>query len=386
MATDIVALDKLREETKERLDSFSSRVLSDLILVGQIPAPTGEEEERSKFVKERFVAAGLEDIGQDGVGNVFARRPGTEGRKTVGVFAGLDTIFPSEVDHHYDVTSTRVIGPGVAHDSLAASALVSIAEFLHEWDTPIKHNILFVGLARCAEQADQEGMRTFLTGSLDQLDAALVLQSIGLGRLSYFSFGSLKFDLMVELPQSHTPKGAIAKSSAIDVLADAVNLLLAIELPRHPNTVLNLGTIQGGESYDLWATQAKLGAEIRCESIEILSRVEEEVDEIASHLSSYYGCQVELRKFGRRTTAGLRFNHPVVRAFRQLMKELGIEPAPGPDSAAGSLAMAAGIPTVALGLTRGSRMGRQSYIEIEPARLGLLQVILALHRFGDLLG
>jgi len=385
MTTKTIKTKGLRQKAEERLDALSSRILSNLVLVGQTPAPTGEEEERAKYLGEHFVAAGLEDIGRDGVGNIFARRPGTEGRKTIGVFAGLDTIISREVDRHFDVTPSRIIGPGVAYDSLAASELLSIADFLNGWDVPIKDDLLFVGLARCADQADQEGMRTFLASPLGRLDAALVLESIGLGRLSYFAFGCLKFDLTVELPHGDIPKGGVAKSSAIDILADAVNLLLAIELPRHPKTVLNLGTIQGGESHELWATKANLGAEIRCESAEVLSRVEQEVDEIASHLSSYYGCQVNLRKFGRRTTAGVRFNHPMVRGLRQLMKELDIVPAPGHDSMAGSLAMAEGIPTVALGLTEGARAGLRSYIEIEPLRLGLLQVILALHQLGDLL-
>jgi len=383
--TNLIDNERLCRKAKEQIEKMSSRILSNLILVGQIPAPTGKEEERAKYLRQRFVAAGLEDVGQDSVGNVFARRPGTQGRKTLALFAGLDTIFPSEVDHHFDVTSDRVIGPGVAYESLAASALVSIAEFFHDWDIPIKDHLLFVGLARCAEQADQEGMRSFLASPLGRLDAALVLESIGLGRLSYFSFGCLKFDLTIHLPHGDLPSGALPQSSAINILADAVNLLLAIELPRHPNTVLNLGTIQGGESHELWATHARLGAELRCESPELLGRVEEEVDEIASHLGSYHACQVELRKFGRRTTAGIRFNHPIVRMLRQLMKELGIVPMPGPDTSAGSLAMAAGIPTVALGLTRGRRTGRQSHIEIEPIQTGLLQVILALHRLGDLL-
>ena len=66
---------------------------------------------------------------------------------------------------------------------------------------------------------------------------------------------------------------------AIDILADAVNLLLAIELPRHPKTVLNLCKIEGGESHGLWATKASLGAEIRSESPEVLSRVEGDVNE-----------------------------------------------------------------------------------------------------------
>jgi len=376
----------MRQEAEARLRDLHTRVLSNLIMLGQIPAPTGDEKERGKYLKERFTALGLEDISEDTFGNVFARRPGAQGRKTLALFAGIDTVFPKEVGYEYDVTPTQVIGPGVSYDSLAASSLISIAEFFTEWDRPLKDDILFVGLARCADQADQEGMRKFLESPLSRrIDGALMLESIGLGRLSYFSFGALKFDLTIDLPQGQLGRVGVSRSSAIEILADAVNLIQGIELPRHPKAGLNLGVIEGGESHEFWATKAKLGAEIRSESTEILAGVEEEVDEIALHLGSYYGCKASLRKFGRRTTAGLRFTHPIVRAIRRLLHGLDILPAPGPDTMAGSLAMAAGIPTVTLGLTQGTRAGKRSIIEIEPIHTGLLQVILALHQLGDLL-
>jgi acetylornithine deacetylase/succinyl-diaminopimelate desuccinylase-like protein len=379
-------IDSLKEEISHQLKDFFSRILANLIMTGQIPAPTGDEKDRAKYVSERFSASGLEDIGLDSAGNVFGRLPGSQGRQTVGIFAALDTPFSSEVDHHLEVTETRVIGPGVAYDSLAASTLVSLAEFLVEGNMPIKDDILFVGLAKCSNQSDQEGMRVFLENHPSELSWTLMLESIGLGRLSYFSFGSLKFDFLVDMQQSLAPPpGVIGPSSAINVLADAVNLLLSIELPRRPKAVLNLGLIEGGESHSSWANKARLGAEIRSESADVLQRVEQEVDEIAGHLCSYYSCDVKLNKFGRRINCGLRFSHPMVRTLRRIMQSIGIDPSPGPDSTAGSLAMAEGIPTVTLGLTNGQRAGRKSSIEIEPLHKGLLQVLLALHRMGDVL-
>ena len=374
----------LREKAEDRLRELSTRILSNLIMLGQIPAPSGDEGDRCQYLMDRFTALGLEDVGKDDSGNIYARRPGTVGKRTLGLFAGIDTVCSQEIEHNLDVTPSRVIGPGVAYDSLAASALVSVAEFLDEWDVPLEDDILFIGLARCADQADQEGMRDFLDGSTRRPDLALMLESITLGRLSYFSFGCLKFDLSIELQEGEWPEGGMGHSSAINVMADAVNLLLAIELPRRPKSVVNLGMIQGGDGHGNWASKASLAAEIRSESAETLARLEDEVNEIAGHLASYYSCHVDLHRFGRRVNAGLRFNHPMVRTLRSLMKELEITVSPGPDTTAGSLAMAAGIPTVTLGLTRGKRLGRESFIEIDPIHKGLLQVILALHRLGEL--
>lgn len=374
----------LRTRAEERLREFSPRILSNLIMVGQIPAPTGQEGARGEYIIERLVSLGLEDVGRDAAGNVYARRPGSRGLKTVGLFAPLDTPFSEEVDHHLTMSSSRVTGPGVANDSFAASALLSLAEFFEGWDYQMDNDLLLVWLTGCADQADHEGMRYFLQGRRSHLAYALMLESIGLGRLNYFTVGCLRFDLTVQIP-SDQPWGDLGVNSAANILADAVTLLLAIELPRRPKTILNIGLLQGGEAHGVLCTSASLGAELRSESADVLARVEREIDEIAGHVSSYYGCQVDLRKFGRRMPAGLRFSHPMVKTIRATMKDLGISPSPGPDTAAGSLAMAHGIPTSALALTRGRRAGKESHVEVEPIPLGLLHVILVLHRLEEAL-
>jgi hypothetical protein len=211
-----------------------------------------------------------------------------------------------------------------------------------------------------------------------------MIESIDLGRLSYFTVGCLRFDLTIQIP-TDLAWGDLGVNSAINILADAVTLLLGIELPRRPKTVLNIGLLQGGEGHGVLSTNARLGAELRSESAQILMRVEREIDEIVGHLSSYYGCRIDLRKFGRRTPAGLRFSHPMVKTIKTTMTELGISPLPGPDTTAGSLAMADGIPTATLALSHGRRAGKESHIEIEPLYLGLLQVILSLHRLEETL-
>lgn len=374
----------LRQKAEERLAELSARIVSNLIMVGQIPAPTGEEEARGEYIIERIVELGLEDVGRDATGNVYARRPGTRGLNTIGLFAPLDTLFPAEVDHHLAMSSSRVTGPGVTNDSFAASALLSLAEFFEGWEYPLDNDLLFVWLTGCADQADHEGMRYFLQGRHNRLAYALMLESIELGRLSYFTVGCLRFDLTIQIPTDRA-WGDLGVNSATNILADAVTLLLAIELPRRPKTVLNIGLLQGGEGHGVLSTEASLGAELRSESADVLARVEREIDEIAGHLSSYYGCQVDLRKFGRRMPAGLRFNHPMVKTIKATMTDLGIAPSPGPDTAAASLAMAHAIPTTTLALTRGRRAGKESYIEIEPIPLGLLHVILVLHRLEEML-
>ncbi len=167
------------------LEQLLSRILS-IRDAGQILAPAASSS--GSLLDGPFYALGLQEVVQDSAGNVTGRWPGSEGNKTIALFAGMDTIFSPEVDYHYEVTAERVTGPGVSYDSLAASALASLAEYFAEADLRLNEDLLFCGLARCADQADQEGMRSFLCSPLaKKIDAALILESINLGRLSYFS-------------------------------------------------------------------------------------------------------------------------------------------------------------------------------------------------------
>src|SRR5262252_2250795 len=57
-----------------------ARVLEDLQLeVTAIPAPPWGESARSQWLKNRFQQAGLADVHQDELGNVFGVRPGGNG-------------------------------------------------------------------------------------------------------------------------------------------------------------------------------------------------------------------------------------------------------------------------------------------------------------------
>ena len=44
------------------------QILADLTMLAQIPAPTGEEEQRVRYVLDRFVEAGVPEVGPDEVG------------------------------------------------------------------------------------------------------------------------------------------------------------------------------------------------------------------------------------------------------------------------------------------------------------------------------
>ena len=61
----------------EMLMPMRERLLANLVMLSQIPAPTGQEVERVRFLLDRFTEAHLSDASSDEAGNAVGRLRGT---------------------------------------------------------------------------------------------------------------------------------------------------------------------------------------------------------------------------------------------------------------------------------------------------------------------
>ena len=90
----------------DRLSRLRESLLANLVMIGEIPAPTGAEQERVRFILDRFVEAGLSEAANDDAGNAVGLLPGTKGERNIMLVAHLDTIVASSVDHTVEVRQT----------------------------------------------------------------------------------------------------------------------------------------------------------------------------------------------------------------------------------------------------------------------------------------
>jgi di/tripeptidase len=81
---------------------------------------------------------------------------------------------------------------------------------------------------------------------------------------------------------------------------------------------------------------------------------------------------------GRRSPRGQRTtDHDLVRTTQAVLHSLDITPSLKTGSTDANLLLSRGLPTVTIGLTRGDNAHRlDEYIEVEPLRVGLQQIIL----------
>lgn len=358
----------------ETAQNLKEILLANLVMVGEIPAPTFKEEDRIEFLLNRFKEAEIANNSVDEVGNGIGILEGTSNKESILLVAHADTVFDSKVDHTIQVQPRTVQGAGVADNSLGLAVLATIPTILEELEIELSHNLILMGATRSLGRGNLEGLRFFLSNFDQPIKAGLGIEGVELGRLSHTSIGMKRGELKCEVPETYD-WSRFGDASAILTINELINRINEIKTPQRPRTSIVLGSIEGGSSFTT-AKKAKLHFEIRSESSELVQEIHQNLREIVEEVSSRSGDSIELDIFAERHPGGLKFSHPLVNKTRQIMDHLDIDSRPGPSTSELSAFIDQEIPAITLGVSKGSNVrGEGEAIEIEPIYTGIAQII-----------
>ncbi len=364
----------LRDIRKE-LYPLREILLANLVMIGEIPSPTFNEDKRIQFIKQRFTEAGLQNCSTDEMGNALAILHGRQGDKNIVVSAHTDTIFPVTVDHTITVLTDSVRGPGVGDNALGAAVVVSLPTILQHLGIELDSNLVLMGSTRSLGRGNLAGLRFFLSNTEIPIQAGLCLEGIQLGRLSHNAIGMMRCEIECTVPEEYdwTRFGA---AGAIIIMNDVINKILEIPLSRRPHTSIVVGSIEGGKSFDTVSTHALLRLEIHSESNDMVKSIRDRIEDITSEVSAQTSALVTMEIISRRRPGGISFTHPLTRNARRIIKALEIEPRKSPSASDLSTFIDHKIPAVTIGISQGelqSKMGE--YIKIKPLFTGIAQLI-----------
>ena len=95
--TDRVSLTDLRDQ----LRTYKESVLANLVMAGEIPAPTFSEHRRIEFLINRFIESSVSEVSVDDAGNGIGIIKGTGGEQGNGrailINAHADTVFSEKI-------------------------------------------------------------------------------------------------------------------------------------------------------------------------------------------------------------------------------------------------------------------------------------------------
>jgi metal-dependent amidase/aminoacylase/carboxypeptidase family protein len=367
----------------ESLKPLRERLLANLVMIAQIPAPTGEETRRVRFLLDRFGEAGLSDATTDDAGNAVGRLTGKRGHRAILLASHLDTIYPASRSHDVSVEADRVIGPGVGDNALGAAIVSLMPAILEQLGIELESDLILLGSIASLGRGNHAGIRFFLD-HFDQVHNAICVEGMQLGRVNYFSIGTARADITCAVRHQLEPSRSYGSESALVVLNHIINRILAIATPSRPFTRINMGRLRAGVAYDVEPDHAELGLELISHSDEMIEQICRQISEIVSEMAARHAVDARFEVFFTTQAGGMPFSHPFVRSVLQVMEQLGIEPDQGHSPSELSELITRGIPAVTLGITRGGK-GRKEpdYVMIDPILDGvaqLLGVILAIDR------
>jgi len=349
------------------VSDLAGRVLDDTLAIARIPAPTGEEGDRIEWLERRLAGCGG-DRRTDGAGNLVwsLGRPPYD----VMLLTHVDTVFDRDVDHEPRLRGGWLCGPGVGDNSVAVATTVNVVESLARDERSLAA-VFTVG---------EEGLGS-LRGSRHAcatLDAAAVVALEGHGLDSVFvdAVGCIRATLTLSGPGGHSwwDRG---RASATH---DLVHLLKDLLAQRSPELAVNVGALHGGTSVNAIAVEASATLEAR-------SLDEAALDAFASTLRAVAGeldCDARVELLDRRPSGRLPASHPLTAAVLDVRRSLGLAANLTSGSTDANAALAAGVPALSLGCTRGRDMhSLQERIDVASIPTGAAQLTGVLHRLLD---
>jgi tripeptide aminopeptidase len=364
---------------------MQERLVDLCVQLQQIPAPTGTEKERARWVESYFQRLGLTDVYQDDVYNVYGRIPGDALGPLLLVSAHTDTVFPAETDLSVRRNGNNVLaGPGIGDNSAGVMGLLILAETLLSLPTP-PVDIWMVANSNEEGLGNLRGMRaaiTYLQKHAGAVGAAIVLEGMGLGRIVHQALGVRRYRIEATAPGGHS-WGDFGSASAVHALISLAAEIARMKMPKEPRTSFNIGKFNGGTSVNTIAHAASLELDLRSTDPATLSRIDQQVQEIVqrhqeNHSRYRSGVEFRIENIGDRPAGEIAENHPLVQALSKIMVHIDVTERADVriSSTDANIPLSQGIPSVCIGLTEGGDAHRLSeWIYIEPLAKGMQQLL-----------
>jgi len=350
-------------------------IISNIVLIGQIPAPTFHERRRAQFLVERLADFNLDECTVDDFGNPIGVIRGASSKKqSIFVVAHLDTFSDVVVDQHYEVTDKIISGIGVSDNSAAVGVLATLPEIFDRLALTFESDIVLVAPVQNIGRGNLKGIRQLLEAWPTPIQGAICLESVELGRVNYSSNGMIRGEISCSIV-SERQNGRHHTPNAILVINEVINAILGLRLPQKPRTQIVIGKIDGGFNHGKIAYDANIGFEILSDSDAMVKSLYSDIRDIVDEINKAFFVELKLNRISNLNATRLRYNHPLVKCASRILNRLGVDAVSEPSETALSIFLQKQIPAVTLGLTYGDNFHQDgAMIEIEPMFKGISQI------------
>jgi tripeptide aminopeptidase len=341
---------------REWLARHDADVLAWQRTIAEVPAPTGAESARAAWIAERFAAAGLHGVRQDAAGNVLARAGQGEGTGFV-LAAHLDTVFDAATPHAVAIVDGRLSGPGITDNARGLAALLAVAEALRHGALPLPRPLTFVATVGEEGAGDLRGAKHLFDDPSFRPDGFVAVDGAGTDRVVHRALGSRRLRAVYRGPGGHS-WAAFGVANPAHAVGLATARIAGLALPTTPRSAASVVRIGGGSGLNTIPQDAWLELDLRSESESALDRMSAGVSESLGAALDTANRQrtagtlpltLELVPLGTRPSGATPVAHPLVRAAVAATRLVGHTPELAAASTDANVAIARGVPGIALG-------------------------------------
>jgi acetylornithine deacetylase/succinyl-diaminopimelate desuccinylase-like protein len=379
-------------DAMQKISQSADSTIDLAIEIQQIPSPTFNEDQLARFVEEKFLEIGLEEIQRDRINNTFGKFPGSNPEKAIVISAHMDTIFPLETDltisygENVNGGKELIFGPGLADNSLGVAGLIVLAQILKDFDLEMQDDIWFVANVGEEGLGDLRGMRA-VVDRFGSEASYIVLEGGSFGHIFHEAIGVRRFEIVVKTDGGHS-WGDYGCKNAIHELSKIIAELTKIELPREPKTTLNVGLIKGGLTVNTIAAEAECQLDLRSSSASELDKIVAIVREIVNKVKQFPEIEVNMTEIGNRPAGKVSTESKLVVLATKALEEVGCKKISYMEgSTDANIPLSLGYPAVCIGLANSANTHRLNEF-LDPTHLvqgvnQLLLLTLALARSGE---
>jgi tripeptide aminopeptidase len=357
-----------RPEVKKAMQSVDDRatgIVDEWIRLVEIPAPSGKEQARAKYIRTEMEKLGLTEIKTDDIFNVSGVRKGTGGGPSVVFAAHTDTVFPEGTDLKVKREGDILRAPGMGDDTSNLMAVLEMFRALNRGGVKTKGDLIF--LASVQEELGLLGAKHWLETSGYKPDL-FVAADVSSNDVWYGALRIDQFKFFYTSPGAHTLESRGGPSPA-KAVAKAITTLYEIPLPPVAEGLgtfklptMNVGMIGGGTVVNAVPREAWFTVDLRSLDSSTQDKLQTAVVSAARRIGEQEGVGFRMETkmgvdYSKARPQKERLNHPLVQtalATSNYFRKKGTPEIVPQDvgSTDANIAISMGIPGVAIGATQ----------------------------------
>ncbi len=359
------------------IDQHHDEFVDELIRICEVAAPPFQEQNRAQYFASLFEKLGYTPI-LDEVGNVIVPvlRDGTP---HLVLSAHLDTVFPFETIH-VKREGSMLRAPGISDDSSGLAALVLLCRAFQETTFPLKGSLSLLATVGEEGLGNLRGVRHFFSNSRHHVDYFISIDGSDADRLVTSGIASKRIRVLLRGPGGHS-WGDAGTPNPIHSSGELLSRINRMALPRNPKTSINVGIIGGGTSINAIPTEIFLDIDLRSESTDALSALDESIQNTLHEITQVQpAISCEIRILGERPSGAISPDHLLVKAAKAANQQMGLDAKTDTGSTDSNIPFALGVPAITLGA--GGRSGKihtpEEWYDVSEVSTGLKRTALLL--------